>query len=274
MGKTVFILLDGCGDKLAREHMGYLEHMAESQMAARYTVLGQLPSISRPIYETLLTGLPACEHGIVNNMTVRLTLCENIFGLCKQYGLTTAAAAYEWISELYNNAPFSSLTDRFQSRTEAAIQNGIFYFSDDYPDSHTLSDGEYLRKMYDPDFLMIHTMAIDAMGHRFGGGGKEQAEAAVIVDAAISLLLPTWLEQGYNVLITADHGMGADGWHGGNTDEQRMVPLYLFADKARNGVLGEMVSQLAVAPLLCALLGIKPDDRMLSFAGYGVKFFA
>ena len=41
----------------------------------------------------------------------------------------------------------------------------------------------------------------------------------------------------------------------------RMVPLYLFAKEARTGIFDEVsVSQLVVAPLLCALLGVAPGD--------------
>jgi len=274
MTKTIFIMIDGCPDQLARESMGFLEHMAEGKKAARYFVRGELPAMSRPIYETLLTGLCVSEHGIVNNYINRRSRHKNIFSICKEQGLTTAAAAYCWISELYSRAAFLPFADRIQSDKDSAIQNGIFYFEDDYPDSHTISDAEYLRQTYDPDFLMIHTMSIDHAGHRFGGGSKEQAAAAMAVDVAISMLLPQWLEQGYNILVTSDHGMGANGIHSGNTQVQRTVPLYLFAKEAHKGVHDKLLSQLTVAPLLCALLGIKPAGNMMPLTECGVDFFA
>jgi len=274
MAKTIFVLLDGCGNKLARENLGFLEHMAEAKKAARYTVMGQLPAMSRPLYETLLTGVRVCDHGISNNFIVRLSKQKHVFGLCRENSLTTAASAYNWISELYNKAPFSPLTDRIQSNNEAAIQNGIFYFEDDYPDSHVFADAEYLRNTYDPDFLMIHTMGIDHAGHLHGGDSKEQAEAAIKVDIAISLLLPELIAKGYNILITADHGMGANGFHGGNT-EGRLLPLYLFAKNVRCGAFDEtFLTQLAIAPLLCALLEISPEGELLPLTECGVDFFA
>lgn len=274
MAKTIFILLDACADELARANMGWLEHMAEEGRAARYTVRCQLPALSRPLYETLLTGLRVFEHGMASNLTVRRSRHQSIFSLCRENGLTTAAAAYSWISELYNTTPFSPLSDRIQQEESAAIQNGIFYFEDGYPDSHVLSDAAFLRRTYDPDFLMIHTMAIDASGHQFGGGSKEQSAAALAADTAVSCLLPAWLEEGCSVLITADHGMSACGLHGGNAEDQRKVPLYLFDSRAKKGIFtGKPVSQLVVAPLLCALLGMTPSRAMLPLAENEVKFF-
>ena len=46
--KTVFVLLDGLQSEYAKEHLGYLEHLCEKQRAAKYEVLGELPSASRP----------------------------------------------------------------------------------------------------------------------------------------------------------------------------------------------------------------------------------
>ena len=63
---------------------------------------GELPSMSRPMYETSLTGLPSSVHGITHNQVVRPSAFPNVFSLCRQQGLVTAAAAYQWMSELYS----------------------------------------------------------------------------------------------------------------------------------------------------------------------------
>ena len=63
--KVVFVLLDGLQSEYAREHLGYLEHLCEHKKAAKYEVLGELPSASRPMYETIFTGLPVYELQII-----------------------------------------------------------------------------------------------------------------------------------------------------------------------------------------------------------------
>ena len=275
MGKTIFILLDGCGFRSAGENLGYAEHLVEQKLGAKYRVHGELPSLSRPMYETLLTGLPVQRHGISNNFAVRRSTCESVFSLCRKSGLKTAAAAYYWISELYVRAPFSPLSDRIQLDSESAISNGIYYFEDCYPDSHVFADAEFLRSRCDPDFLMIHSMNIDDAGHHFTSESREYETAVAKVDTVISSFLPGWLELGYSVMITADHGMNGVGLHGGNSEIQRTVPLYLFASGVSAGDFSEgtAVSELCAAPLLCRLLGIAPSPGMKASEEIGGIFF-
>lgn len=274
MSKTIFVLLDGCGFGAGERNLGYAEHLIEQGLGAKYCVKGELPSLSRPIYETLLTGLPVCKHGISNNLTVRRSKCVSVFDLCRKNGLKTAAAAYYWISELYVKAPFCYGTDRIQIDKDSVIQNGIYYYEDSYPDSHVFADAEFLRERSNPDFLMIHSMNIDDAGHKFTSESREYEFAAAKANIVLSSCMPMWLEQGCSVLITADHGMSGEGLHGGNTDQQRLAPLYLFD---RNAIPGDFsarcISQLSIAPLLCKLLEIENSGDMKSLDENGVRIF-
>lgn len=263
MAKVILVLLDGCGYELAEECCGYLEHMAESGQAAKYRVQSQLPSMSRPLYATLLTGLPAHRHGVGNNMISAKLGVDSVFSLCRAGGLTTAAAAYHWVSELFQHGPFDYALHRYQLQGEGNIQHGLYYFEDDYPDSHLLLDAEFLRRSFAPDFLLAHSMNIDHTGHVHGVGSVQRSLAAIKADAVLASLVPLWLASGAYVAITADHGAGAHGLHGGNTPQQRMIPLYLLGPDIRNGVFVDRpIDQLGVAPLLCRMLGIAPTPEM------------
>ena len=265
MGKTILILLDACRYDLAGETAGYLEHLIEESEGAKYRVRGELPSQSRPMYETTMTGLPSSVHGVTDNEVVRRSHCENIFGLCRENGLKTAAAAYHWFSELYHRTPFRPMEDRYQiDCPESLIQYGIYYYDDTYPDSHLYLDAEFLRKAYQPDFLLIHPMNIDYNGHHFGGDSPEYTYAGVQSFENISRLLPGWIADGYDVVVTADHGMADRGYHGGNSDAQRLIPLYIFSSRVQCGDFTDhIISQLNTAPLVCRLLGMKPADAMM-----------
>jgi len=72
MNKIILILSDGLRYDAAVEGMGYLGHLVETKQTSLYKVIGELPSTSRPIYETIHTGLPSSEHGVVSNSVVRL----------------------------------------------------------------------------------------------------------------------------------------------------------------------------------------------------------
>ena len=69
MRKTIFVLLDACQYEAGTRNMGYLEHLIDYEKGAKYKIRGELPSLSRPMYATLLTGLPVCMHGIAANET-------------------------------------------------------------------------------------------------------------------------------------------------------------------------------------------------------------
>ena len=77
------------------------------------------------------------------------------------------------MSELYSRAPYVSDRDRVQLDAEGSIQYGMYYWDDNYPDSHVFAEGECLRKTFDPDFMLYHTMAVDEWGHMKGADSAE-----------------------------------------------------------------------------------------------------
>ena len=264
MNKTILVLLDACRYDAATRNFGFLEHLIDCGTGAKYKVQGELPSLSRPIYATLLSGLPVRLHGITSNEVVRRLTAESVFSLCRAAGGKTAAAAYHWMSELFDRAPFDPREGRLRLDGGGEIDAGIFYWEDGYPDSHLFADGEFLRLRYAPDFLLYHPMGIDCAGHRSGAESFEYELAVMKAGSCLAILLPAWLETGWQVVVTADHGMSRLGLHGGTDPDQRDVPLYLFGTRAVPGRFEDRyISQLNTAPLLCRLLGLPPAPGML-----------
>ncbi|GAA0448037.1 alkaline phosphatase family protein [Lentibacillus halophilus] len=260
--KLIVVMVDGMRNDLASENLGYIEHLVDTGKATRSQIKSELPSLSRPLYEVLLSGTPSSVNGISSNGPVRLSEQENLFHLTKKHGLVNATASYYWVSELYNQAPFDFFHDREQVKSENTIQYGKFYWEDDYPDSHLFMDGEILRQQVHPDFLYIHSMNVDDTGHKFGGDSKEYREKILRVDNHLSELIPVWQNDGYQVVITADHGMSKWGLHGGTTDEERMVPLYIISDQVEKNRFEPVIPQLLFAPFMCRLLGIPTSEGM------------
>lgn len=269
--KVIAVVIDGLRYDAACQYMAFAEHLVEQRQAARFKVRSELPSLSRPLYEVLLTGTPPVISGISANHIVRASREKSLFHLAREHGLITAAAAYYWVSELYNRAPFQWPEDREQIHPQRPIQYGSFYFEDVYPDSHLLADAERLRTAYSPHFLYIHTMGVDDAGHRYGGRSREYVQAVLRIDALLSQLVPVWLAEGYGIVITSDHGMTEEGIHGGTSDDERLVPLYAIHSIIEPGQYADEVPQLAVAPLICQLLGIPPSPRMSRFQWPGMK---
>ncbi|MBC2579438.1 alkaline phosphatase family protein [Clostridium sp. DJ247] len=260
MKKLIFVLLDGLTRKGAKDNMGYLWHMVESQNACYIDIKGELPSLSRPCYETIFTGMPVYEHGITSNNITRNSTFQNIFSLAKKSNLTTGAAAYHWISELYNISPFVPAFHRQLHEDSLSIQHGIYYFEDNYPDTHLFLDGEFLRKQYNLDFLLIHPMGLDFIGHSYGCNSKEYELKLVEMDSMLANLIPLWINENYSVIVTSDHGMSELGNHGGNNELLRNLPLFLF--NAGLKTEDREYSQLSIAPTICQILGIEPSTSM------------
>lgn len=265
--KVIFIVLDGLNNKVAQQCMGYLNALVEAQQASYYTITSELPSLSRPLYECLLTGVRPIDSGIVSNQISRLSKESSIFNLATDAGLCTAAAAYHWVSELYNRSPYNPIRDRICNDSALPIQHGMFYHTDHYPDEHLFIDAEYLRTQYDPDFLLIHPMNIDDAGHKFGLDSAEYRNTARGVDVILSHFIPAWIDAGYQLIITSDHGMNDDKSHGGTLPEERQVPLYLLGSTFSHRLekdLTHPVQQTQLCGLICTLLGLAKHHKPYS----------
>lgn len=257
MGKALMVVSDGLRDDVAEQSMGYLEHLVETRQATRYTLQAELPTISRPLYETLHTGVPVSEHGVTNNRVVRRSTMPNVFERAVKNGRTTGAAAYYWFSELYVRAPYDVVADREVDDPVQWIQHGRFYTEDATPDREVFAAGASLVYRYQPDYLLVHPMGMDHAGATHGSDSPEYRNNAILQDSILAGLIPEWREMGYTVVVTADHGITPDRTHGGKEPGNRRVPLYLLrADGKGRGVVRTLGYQLQIVPTLCQILGI------------------
>lgn len=253
--KVILVLVDGLAWQIAHDGMGFLQGLCEAGRASLYRLESELPSISRPLYECILTGVRPVDSGIVHNSVVRLSKETSIFHLATAGGAKTAAAAYHWVSELYNCAPYDAVRDRFTDNNLLPIQHGVFYHSDSYPDDHLLVDAEILRRRHDPDFLFVHPMNTDDAGHKHGLDSAQYRNSARRVDGYLSAVAPQWIDQGYQILVTSDHGMNRDHSHGGILPEERQVPLYVIGSRFSHD-LKAAPKQVELCGTIAELLGV------------------
>ncbi|MES2818014.1 MAG: alkaline phosphatase family protein [Pseudomonadota bacterium] len=258
---VILVILDGLNFQVARHALGHLQAYCGAGRAALYKLDCALPALSRPLYECILTGVAPIDSGIVHNDVVRLSTQRSIFHHARDAGLVTAAAAYHWFSELYNRAPFQAARDRHTAAPELPIQYGHFYYADHYPDSHLFADAEHLRLRHSPNFLLVHPMNIDDAGHKHGLDSSQYRNSARRADILLAEYLQGWLEAGYQVLVTADHGMNNDRSHNGLLPEEREVPLFVLGDAfSLDGAARPLQTELCGT--VCELLGV-PHDKPL-----------
>ncbi len=263
MGKVILVLSDALGYKAAVDGMGFLGHLVELRRASLYKIVGELPSMSRPMYETTHTGVPSWEHGVVSNLVVRRSKMPSTFQAAVDHGKTTAAAAYYWFSELYNRAPFDFVNDREVDDESLLIQHGRFYFKDEYPDEELFCDAALLVRRFNPDYLLIHPMGMDNIGETYGADSSQYRNQAIRQDVMMSTLVVEWLERGYHIIVTGDHGMNNDRAHGGTAPLMREVPLfYIPSQGLGEGNTESLLSHLQLAPTVCKLLGVPIPETM------------
>lgn len=260
--KLILVILDGCRYDVAMEQMGIMNHYVEHGQAHLIKVISETPSNSRPLYEVIQTGVPSYHNGILTNLHVQRSQEVSLFDLVKEAGGTTGAAAYYWQSELYNEAPYDIFSHRIQNDESKAIQHGIFYSEDHYPDSHVFADANHILQTYHPNYLLIHSMNIDDTGHKFTAMSKEYHAAVNFADFLLGTSLQRWLDDGYQVIVTADHGMDEYGLHGGTKKGHREVPMFIFSDRFPKNTGLKRMHQLELAPLICQFLDLEPAPSM------------
>nr|WP_298171823.1 alkaline phosphatase family protein [uncultured Pseudomonas sp.] len=255
---VILVILDGLNYEVARHALGHLQAYCGAERAALYKLDCELPSLSRPLYECILTGTRPIDSGVVHNQVVRLSNQRSIFHYARAADLSTAAAAYHWVSELYNRAPFVAARDRHTDDLELPIQHGHFYYVDHYPDSHLFADAESLRLRHNPNFLLVHPMNIDDAGHKHGLDSAQYRNSARGADVLLADYLQGWLDAGYQVLVTADHGMNNDRSHNGLLQEEREVPLFVLGSAF--SLSGDaQPKQTELCGTVCELLGVAHD---------------
>jgi len=263
MSKVILIISDALRDDAAQQGMGYLQHLVEVKKATRFHVTAELPTMSRPNYEALHTGVSSSTHGIVNNSIVRRSIMPNVFELARAAGKVTAASVYAWYSELYNRVPYDAVLDREVDDAALNIQHGRFYTAYDMPDDEVFAAAATLLRRYIPDYLLIHPMLLDTLGEAYGAQSEQYRKQVIVQDGLIASLLPDALKAGYTIMVTADHGISDDRIHGGTTDDVRRVPLYIMTpDESGAGDTDKTVSQLQIAPTVLKLLDMPIPETM------------
>ena len=122
-----------------------------------------------------------------------------------------------------------------------------------------------LIQHHQPDYFLFHSSTLYSLGHHYGFDSIEIDKNCYTIDAALGDFIPRWQEQGYDVIVTADHGQSARGHHGGTEDIMRDIPIYYFANP-NNPIKGpaqdHVIPQTALAPSILHRMGIAIPESM------------
>ena len=228
-----------------------------------------LPSTSGTCYASIHTGLAPQVHGIWGNATRRRLEFPDVFSELTKAGRKTGAVTHSFWSEFFNRAPFDLVRDMEYDEPDGPITHGRFHTmtGDSSYNQMTPADVDLfatltmLCERKGIDYGILHTCTLDSMGHRFYHDCEEMDDACYRMDEALANFLPRWRANGYEVIVTADHGQDARGHHGGTTDLQRDFAFYYFGD-AEGPAKDVVLDQLALAPSILTRMGVAVPDTM------------
>jgi len=232
--RTLVAVVDGLG----------FEDVVKTRLAGRLKAEGACwrmhtgqPSISRPMYTVLSSGVEQARTGIRNNTLHTRAPVESIWEVARGAGLQVSVISeIPWWVELFPKG-FASYRGLPRARN----------FFTDAPRS---------------DVTLVHTLYVDEAGHSAGAASQLYADAVERTNTELAAVLDT-LDRSQDLLVvTADHGHAALGGHGGL--EPRVATVLTCAVGRGVRVMGSLAElpATALAPALAVLLGIRFPAHM------------
>jgi len=269
MTKTCLIIVDGLRYDTAVAECGYLAASVEAGLARLWKMQACLPTISAPLYETIHTGLAPVDHGILSNEAIRPSQRPNVFSLLKAAGRNTGIVAHSYYHTLYGGSAFDPFEHTEINDPDQPVPFARYYSMEGYSPENSCMPSDVdlcaqtwrIADDHAPDYLLLHMSACDTLGHWFTADSSEYRIQAWKSDNALSRLIPRLREAGYDVLVTADHGMNADGHHAGNQPCLREVPFFAFSETI-TAEASSVLDQRAIAPTILSLIGVDAPDTM------------
>jgi hypothetical protein len=255
-GRVVLVIVDGLG--IDESGLPYLDELRRRGAAAIARV--PYPTISRPNYVTILTGVPPRDSGVRANRVVAPVAVDTMMDRVRAAGLRVATASdFGMLGSLFlRNTPTIRGIEWIRRDMQVTPPPPISWPFDDARRAPSLDDlGPVIAELAagDAAFVPVLVLDVDRAGHA-GGVGVAYRAAAAVVDrmlqrafAAIDLGRDT-------VIVTADHGHVAPGGHGGDEREVSRVPLVLAGSGVAAGAIARDARLIDIAPTVAALLGV------------------
>jgi predicted AlkP superfamily pyrophosphatase or phosphodiesterase len=267
--RLLVIILDGLPWRNWKPFMGNLEGWVQSGAARKWRMRAVLPSTSACCYASIHTGVSPQVHGIPSNEFRKRVAQPDIFSEVTKAGGRTGAVTHSYWSEFFNRYPFDFVRDIEYDEPGGPITHGRFHTMTGYNHKNQMTPADtdlfatltMLTKRFGIDYGILHTCTLDSMGHRFGHDCIEMDHACYAMDAMLAAFLPGWLADGYEVIVTADHGQTDRGHHGGREDEQQDFALYYFG-KGKGPKADSLLNQLQLAPTILKRLGVAAPKTM------------
>lgn len=226
--RAVVAVIDGLRQDDARG----LRAVARVRGAGRCVVTHVgLPSVSRPVYTVLSSGVEQARTGVRNNDDTRPAPVDSIWERARAAGMRVAyRSELGWWGELFPRG--------FDRATVGAATEDLF--------AAPLTE----------DLTLIHPVYVDDASHDHGVRDGVTRAAVARADRELSSLLDRVDLAQDLVVITADHGHRDAGGHGGPAPEVTDVLTCFGGAGVRRAAGSVRVDARDLAPALAVLLGV------------------
>jgi hypothetical protein len=256
--KRVFLIgIDGVGTdafQFARTpHLNALAKDGTISLMAR----GVMPTVSTPIWGSILTGASPEQHGMTSNSwrkdnySIEATVKDpdgffpSIFTLLReQMPEAETAIFYDWdgLGNIFNHKYLNEI--QLTKGYDETIDKVVPYILD--------------KK---PEFVFIYIGDPDEVGHEYNYASEEYYESIEHVDHAVGELIQTLkkeeLYEESHVIVVSDHG-GVGTGHGGESMTEIVVPWIMTGPGViQNKMIEQPVNLFDTASTIAYLFGLK-----------------
>ncbi|MFJ8081379.1 alkaline phosphatase family protein [Streptomyces sp. NPDC096205] len=212
------------------------------------------PTLSGPGWSTLITGVWPDKHNVKDNSFTGARFTQYPDFLTRAETVNPALTTYAVSS-------WAPITDTIFS---AKVDTRVSTPSAEY-DTGTTSRAVAALRDGNPDAVFVQLDNVDHAGHSHGAASSQYLDAIRGVDAQVGQIVnavksrPTYGNEDWLIMVTADHGHTDAGGHGGSTLPERQTFLIATGPAIASGSTRYDVKMPDVAASALAHLGIALD---------------
>ena len=252
---VVLVVIDGLG--IDESHLPFLDELRARGVAEIAEV--PYPTISRPNYVTILSGVPPADSGVRANRVRIPVAVDTTMDRVRAAGLTVGTASdYGIMPNLFaRGARTLGAIHWIEHGSHIEAPAGITWPVDEAERAPSLEAvAPTIARMVRAGhaFVPVLVLEVDRAGHAYGIGPEYRA-AAANVDRMLRATVAKLDLTRTTLIVTADHGHVAPGGHGGPEREVAHVPLILVGKGVRVGAHAH-AHTIDFAETVSALLGV------------------
>lgn len=259
--KIILLIIQALSYEIATSKMNYMNELVEKGEARFYKLDIERASLLKPLYEDVFEGTNLFVNAMIHNQVIRRQSSKNIFQITRENGLKTGAAAYYWFGETYNEEKLKWQELKEKIDEASNIQYATYYGNYSYRDSDVFTDSEYIRKKYNPNLLLVHSMGIEHVSLKYGEDTQEFREKVFEIDNTLELMIPIWIEGGYQVIVTTEKRRSASN---SIKEDDMMVPVWTVGENINKENYENSIKNTGISATIYEVLGMKKPERFIN----------